>query len=218
MPGRRRVLVIGHSFVRRYRQYLERQISNDRSVYSDAYDFSAKLGIPRESVTIIGRSGLLCDSQGASFIKTCVRRVSPKLVILEIGTNDLADYFPFTNAELSDHVAQRVKQLCYYLCRRLHVSTVVLCKVVNRSKLRGGITEEDFKERRHAYNQHLLQHARAHKSVYVFQHDRSTLVNLKGLSEDHIHVTSTRGLDLYHFSIRRAIVRGLAHMEAHTSR
>ena len=210
-----RILVVGHSFIFRYRRFLERELSSRGDCVSlPDFDFAQKLGLPREEVFIVGRGGLKCDRQGISFVTNLCRRFRPELVVLEIGTNDLSNSTFVPNEQFGVHTAGKVVDLCRILHQGFGVRTVVVCKVVARGRFRRGVSEEDFASRRAAFNQELCVAARCWRFIFAWRHDRTCLNSLRNLSDDSIHVTSTDGMNLYNFSIRRAITTGLGHLRS----
>jgi hypothetical protein len=74
-----RILVVGHSYVSRYKRYLN----------CGNTDVAYRIGLPLESVFVVGRGGLKVNDSGLTFILEAVNRVQPNVVVLELGTNDL---------------------------------------------------------------------------------------------------------------------------------
>ena len=55
------VLIVGHSFVRRYRDFLNRK-------HGSQYNYNKCLGLPCENVYITGKGGLKADGEGLNLI------------------------------------------------------------------------------------------------------------------------------------------------------
>jgi lysophospholipase L1-like esterase len=207
-----RILVVGHSFIARYRRYLNRKALAGPGIQ---HDFAQEFGLPNECVFVTGQGGLKTDETGKTFILNAVNTVKPALVVLEIGTNDISDSnvgSSNTNGSIARRVSSSIVELCRCLKEDLNVETVVFCQVVNRRRFRGDVSPTDFEIRRKAVNKRLQEQARRRPYIYVFNHDRRCIVNLREeVTGDDIHVTTDAAMRLYHFSIRRAITRGLQH-------
>ena len=86
----------------------------------------------------------------------------------------------------------------------------MLCKVVDRRRLRGGLSHADFELKRQCFNATLHTKAAADRRLVVHRHTRNAIVSLReAISTDSIHVTTGDGFRLYNFSIRSAAVKGL---------
>ena len=185
----------------RYRKYLQAKDNGCQRGFGIEADFNYSFGFsPEKSVFIQGRGGLMLDHYGRDFIRDRVNRSRPDILILEIGTNDLTDQVhPST-------LADNVQNLCSELRRRYSVKYIVLLQVVQRRKTRQ-CPRAEFDQTRLSYNRRIQHQAQNNRYMYVFRHDRSILVNIKEgeVSKDNIHVTSALGMQLYHFSLRKAI-------------
>ena len=91
------------------------------------------------------------------------------------------------------------------------VKAVILCLVVKRRRQgRRHVIHSDFESLRQQFNLDIRRYASVDGRIKPYKHDRTILVNLSSqLSTDDIHVTSDRGLQLYNFSLRKAIMLGL---------
>lgn len=211
-----KILIAGHSFIRWYRTFLLQQLGiNTESI---EFNFADKLGLPLEEVYITGKGGLKCDKQGISFIINAVHRLKPDIILLDLGTNDISNSCCRTNVQVADSAANSIFGFCRSLWNDYGVRKVILFKIVNRRVLRGNLTVEDFNERKHRYHQKLCTLANPYRSnLLIIQHDRSVIRNLcQGLTNDDIHLTSQRGLDLYHFGVRRSLTRCLQSLRSTT--
>ena len=124
-----RVLVLGHSFVRR----LWFDIFNGIDP-----DLIPNLGIQNASVRFLGFSGgnintLLRDNQGR--LHTELSNCSPEIVVLQIGGN-YVDCLNFNK----DSYMEGVRELISYLVDVYGVNKVVVCEIFPRFKFR----EVDF--------------------------------------------------------------------------
>ena len=196
------VLVAGHSFVHRYHEYLNRKNKSQNS-------YSICLGLPCENIYITGKGGLKSDEDGLNYIITKTKWVYPDLVVIELGTNDLA-------VEAKDDIDQVNKTLrnLFYICEQLFVlgvQKIVLCEIIACRRLRGKTTQAEFDRKRQCHNSLLQNFNKLNPNIIIWKHKRSKLRNLKDteITSDQIHITTDHGFKLYNFSIRSAIIKGL---------
>ena len=126
------ILVTGHSFVWHYREYLNRKNGSQTN-----YNYC--LGLPQENISIFGKGGLKANKEGIELITTKAKQVKPSVVLIELGTNDIAVRALNENKQVNDTLHQ-----LFYLCKQLFdlgVQKIVLCEVVNRRKLCGSTTQ-----------------------------------------------------------------------------
>lgn len=204
-----KILICGHSFISRYRrEHLINQIPlADRK--GRFTDFSHCFGLPgHHQVFVNGRGGLCLDSSGIDFITDNINYVNPELLLLEIGSNDICD-----NNVTVTQLERQLVRVTREIFSVTGVKYIIICQVVQRRRTRACSTFS-FEEKRAQLNFLLQQLARKESRVYVYRHDRSILVNLSNrISGDDIHVTTGRGFELYHFSIRRALMVAIRKME-----
>ena len=196
------VLITGHSFIRRYRDYLNYKNGS-------VNNYNNCLGLPQENIYIAGKGGLKTDKNGLNLIVAKTKQVKPDLVILEIGTNDLA----IQGLDTTKQVTQTLNNL-FHICDQLFilgVKRVILCEIVDRRRLRGTTTQEEFDWKRNIFNSSLHFLSQINSNIIVWRHERSKLRNLKDgeITSDKIHITTDLGLQLYNFSIRAAVIKGL---------
>lgn len=197
-----RSLIIGHSFIARYRRHLiSIDIQTDQGSFKD---FSSSFGLsPNSPVFLQGRGGigLRDNSTGIEYIRNKVELLQPDVLLVEIGSNDLVD------GVTPIHLATLVRNLCNELLQYSTVKFIVLFQVVNRRRTRQ-LAYPEFHQARLSYNSLIQRFARENDRIYTFRHDRSILVSLKPnqISGDNIHVTTRDGFRLYHLSVRRALV------------
>ena len=196
------ILIVGHSFVRRYRDYLNKKNGSQNN-------HNHCLGLPCENIYITGKGGLKADKDGLNLIITKTKQVNPDLVVIELGTNDLA-------IEAKDEIDQVNTSLHYlfYICEQLFVlgvQKIVLCEIVARRRLRGYTTQAEFDRKRQHHNSLLQNFSKLNPNIIIWKHERSKLRNLKDteITSDQIHITTDHGFQLYNFSIRAAIIKGL---------
>ena len=200
------ILVTGHSFVWRYQEYLNRKNRSQTN-----YNYC--LGLPQENISIFGKGGLKANKEGIELITTKAKEVKPSVVLIELGTNDIAVRALNENKQVNDTLHQ-----LFYLCKQLFdlgVQKIVLCEVVNRRKLRGSTTQAEFDRKQKNFNQLLHNLNKLNPDIIIWRHERSKLRNLKDgeISSDQIHITTDYGLKLYSFSIRAALIKGLKSLQ-----
>ena len=120
------ILITGHSFIRRYRDYL------NYSQLLQYLDLSNCLGLPEEHISIEGIGGLKADKKGITYITNRVRNTEPDIVLLELGTNNIADsaatYFMSPQEQVSHLIIQ-----IHIICSELFcygVKKVIVCEVI----------------------------------------------------------------------------------------
>ena len=111
------VLILGHSFVRRFQHYLksteDRRVAEDMNLSRICYVQTYGIG---------GRT----VRKLRMFDLDVVQRISPDVVILEIGTNDLAKSSPRL-------VAEDIKTLCHDLYCLYGVRKIVISQIIFRA-------------------------------------------------------------------------------------
>ena len=200
------ILVTGHSFVRRYRDYLNQKFGSQGN-------YNQSLGLPQENISIFGKGGLKANKDGIEFITTKAKQVKPSVILIELGTNDLAVKAIDKEKQVNDTLHQ-----LFYLCKQLFdlgVQKIVLCEIVNRRKLRGNTTQAEFDRKQQYFNQLLNNLNKLNPDIIIWKHERSKIRNLKDgeISSDNIHITTDHGLKLYNFSIRAAVIKGLKSLQ-----
>ena len=83
--GMSNILITGHSFIHRYHDYL------NHSQLSKYLDLGNCLGLPEEHIFVEGIGGLKADKKGFTDITNCVHNIKLHIVLLKLGTNDIAD-------------------------------------------------------------------------------------------------------------------------------
>ena len=103
------ILITGHSFICRYHDYL------NCSQLPQYLDFSNCLGLPEEHIFVEGIGGLKADKKGISYITNCIRDIKPHIVLLELGTNDIADsaatHFESPEEQVG-HLIVQIQSIC----------------------------------------------------------------------------------------------------------
>ena len=200
------ILITGHSFVRRYHDYLNQKFGSQGN-------YNQSLGLPQENISIFGKGGLKANKDGIEFITTKTKQVKPSVILIELDTNDLA----VKAIDEGKQVNNTLHQL-FYLCTQLFdlgVRKIVLCEIVNRRKLHGNTTQEEYDRKQQYFNQLLNNLNKLNPDIIIWKHERSKIQNLKDgeISSDNIHITTDHGLKLYNFRIRAALIKGLKSLQ-----
>ena len=119
MSPKPHVLIMGHSFVRRFELFLSKGV--DARVRRD-------LNLSRSAqITFLGVGGRTVDKL-SKFDLHLVRRLQPQIVILEIGSNDLSS--PDARPEV---VGSKIETLVQRLHAECQVETIVVFQTINRA-------------------------------------------------------------------------------------
>ena len=145
------ILITGHSFICRYRDYL------NHSQLHKYLDLSHCLGLPEEHIFVEGIGGLKVDNKGITYITNCVCSIKLHIMLLELGTNDIADsaarHFKSPKEQV-DHFIVQIQSICGELFHQ-GVKKVIVCEVIKRRKFRGITTLHKFNAKRDLYNKAL---------------------------------------------------------------
>ena len=201
------ILITGHSFICRYHDYL------NHSQLPQYHDLSNCLGLPEEHIFVEGIGGLKADNKGITYITNCIHNIKPHIVLLELGTDDIADsaarHFKSPEEQVG-HLTVQIQSICGELfCQG--VKKVVVCEVIKRCKFRGTTTLHEFNTKRDLYNKALKLLSKQNSNIIVWQHQKKIIRELEEgtISTDNIHITTDSGFHLYNFSVRSALIKAL---------
>ena len=193
------ILITGHSFIHRYCDYL------NCSQLQKYLDLSNCLGLPEEHIFVEGIGGLKADNKGITYITNHVCNIKPHIVLLELGTNDIADsaarHFKSPEEQVG-HLIVQIQIICGELFRQ-GVKKVVVCKVIKRHKFRGTTTLHEFNTKRDLYNKALQVLSKQNPNIIIWWHQKKIIRELTEgtISTDNIHITTDYGFRLYNFSL-----------------
>ena len=120
------ILITGHSFIHRYHNYL------NHSQLLQYLDLSNCLGLPEEHISIEGIGGLKADKKGITYITNRICDTKPDIVLLKLGTNDIADSTATHFMSPQDQVGHLILQI-HIICSELfhyRVKKVIVCEVI----------------------------------------------------------------------------------------
>ena len=182
------ILITGHSFIHRYCNYL------NHSQLSKYLDLSNCLELPEEHIFVEGIGGLKADKKGFTYITNHIHDIKLHIVLLELGTNDIADstakHFKSPEEQVA-HLIVQIQSICGELFHQ-GVKKVVVCEVIERHKFWGSTTLHEFNTKRDLYNKALQFLSRQNSNIIVWWHQKKIIRDLKEgtVSTDNIHITT----------------------------
>lgn len=180
------ILVLGHSFVKRLHKDIEQ-----RSHRQFSHDFELNF---KANVCLHGVGGRTVPKLWKHDLSV-VERISPDIIILEIGTNDLSDEEPLL-------VASSVEVLVRFLHDRFNVSVIGFCLVIPRGRL----SNEVFNEKVSIFNELVRDLLKPLTYTFCWFHHG---VSSKFLLRDGVHLNHAGQLRLYR-SYRGAMLKALS--------
>lgn len=186
-----RVMLIGHSFIRRLQTYSERS--------GHASDPYANLRLDRNQfrLSFIGLPG--ASVNGARSLQPqlhTIQTIHPDIVFLEIGSNDLCD--PNLEPRI---LAQNVISLA----RFIHIGYNVQCVVIGSILPRVGSTWRSYNTRVIVTNEYLREFSIPEVGLYFWRHRGFTDCSVNPFSGDGVHL-NPQGMQKYVRSIRWAVL------------
>ena len=178
-----KVMILGHSFVRRFHCDLEKH-----------FDARAKrdFDLSTVNVRLFGTGGRTVAKINHFDLKT-VARFSPDVVILEVGTNDLSDKPPET-------VGSEIDDLAVKLINEFSVRVVGICNVIPRA-------DQNFSEKAELLNRYLSVVV-DNPRVFTWRHKGLNSPKHSVLSVDGVHL-NPYGQYLLYRSYRGAVLKAL---------
>lgn len=131
------VLVLGHSFVKRADNFIS--LGNEGVTYN--------LGLSDATFCFMGVSGL--QVAGLKDLKSTVSETSPDFIILDIGTNDIA------NGSDPIQLARQVYTIAQDYCLLPSVRAVLILDICPRASVTSYKTVVDFEEKADDYQTHI---------------------------------------------------------------
>lgn len=186
-----KVLILGHSFVKRLRRDL-----------NSSFDSRARKDFKLRgtaSVSLYGVGGRTV-SKLRHFDLHMLRRLRPLIVILEIGTNDLSSGKPEVVGSAIDDL------VCHILSEFSSVRVVGVCHVIPRSNLYPAA--EEFFQKAKLLNQYLDVVLAQYPNVFCWQHKHFNNMFKDLYLTDGVHLNQLGQYFLYR-SYRGAILHAL---------
>lgn len=188
------VLIVVHSFVKRLHSDLQCKFD-----FRTAADFNLA---QTATVSLHGIGRLTVPRLAQELRLLFASEPLPRVVILEIGTNDLSLQSP-------EVVIGAVLDLVDYL-RSVETSTAVgVCKVIPRRQCGTGLPLEDFNNKAATCNKMIEALFDDHQFVFVWEHIKLQSLSRRVLLSDGVHLNAHGQYCLY-WSYRGAIFKGIS--------
>ena len=157
------------------------------------------------TVSLHGRGGLTVSRLARELRLLFTNGPLPRVIILEIGTNDLSSQPPeVVIGEVLDLVC-----LVEFLQSVASFTVVGICKVLPRRQRGTGLPQEDFNNRAVTFNKMLESLFDGQQSVFVWEHLEIQSLSRRVLLPDGIHLNPHGQYCLYR-SYRGAILKGVS--------
>jgi len=186
--GKARVLILGHSFIRRLHAFITRSHDNE---------YTTKLGISTPDV--------ICKWHGvwgrtvAKVLKydlSVVKEFGPDIIILQLGTNDLVNSSPLTVGSSLEHLVTVLHDV-------YKVDLICVCQTLRRSSL-----EVLFNKNVGLLTRYLETVLEPIPYAFFWSHRGFWKTKSAFLSQDGVHLNG-RGQHKFYRSLREAVLRCL---------
>ncbi|OWF47159.1 hypothetical protein KP79_PYT05356 [Mizuhopecten yessoensis] len=186
-----KVLVLGHSFVRRLEADLTGSWTN--------------LGFDSDLVRVhcVGRGGGRVHDILSTMSQSIVE-IKPKVVLLQIGGNDL-DSVNFT--EVQGRLARDLRSIAQWLREGYSVRQVEVMQLFYRAKTRS-IAVETYNRSVDAVNSEIKRLYEESEDFFYWRHKGLKTAAFDCLNKDGVHL-SRAGLRKYKYSVRGAVLQGI---------
>ena len=188
-----KVLVLGHSFVKR----LKRDIDT-------GFDVRAHSHFDLENSARVFLHGV--GGRKVSALKHhdvhAITRISPDILVLEIGTNDLS-------AGIRPEVlGSAIDDLIVYINSSFAVRIIAVCMVIPRRECNSDSPAAQFNHQARIFNQYISAVVNAHPWAFTWEHRDLSSLSRSCLLPDGVHLNKASQYSLYR-SYRGAILQGL---------
>ena len=186
--GKARVLILGHSFIRRLHAFITRSHDNE---------YTTKLGISTPD--------FICKWHGvggrtvAKVLKydlSVVKEFGPDIIILQLGTNDLVNSSPLTVGSSLEHLVTVLHDV-------YKVDLICVCQTLRRSSL-----EVLFNKNTGLLTRYLKTVLEPIPYAFFWSHRGFWKTKSAFLSQDGVHLNG-RGQHKFYRSLRGAVLRCL---------
>ena len=180
-----KVAVVGHSFVRRFKDRLDQE----RRSYKQQLEVSHCV----DSITMYGKGGAFADQILSNF-----EPVSTDILILDLGTNDLCG--SLDGKTLATKVCAYIED---YLRKFPNLQRVFIFEIVERDRTRN-VPKGKFDYERGIYNRKIQDAANFNSKIYFCKH--TGLSDIKKWSNDGIHPNTRFGTTQYLKNVKNTIL------------
>lgn len=184
---------MGHSFVKRLDSDLQCKFDHRAAV-----DFNLSL---TANISMYGIGGLTVSRLERKLRSILANKPLPRVVILEIGTNDLSSQSP-------EIVIGEILELVEYMRSFDSLGAIGFCKVIPRWERDMGLPLEDFNTKATTLNNMLEALFDEDQLVFVWEHSELQSLSRRVLLTDGVHLNPHGQYCLYR-SYRGAILKGI---------
>ena len=188
-----KVLILGHSFVRRLRDDLDAQF-DDRA--------SKNFHLPESAnVSLYGTGGRTVEKL-LKYDLICVLNFRPDIILLEIGTNDLSHSAP-------EVVGSKIEEFARLLRDQYKVRVVGVCQVIDRKVSHSEALDTGFNAKAALLRQYLSVVLENEQAIFLWSHRDFSLPDRKLICSDGVHCNAKGQYALYR-SYRGAVLKALS--------
>ena len=191
MDNTANILILGHSFVRRLQTFLTEH--HDRRA-------AHNMNLPHENISFLGIGGRTV-SKMLSFDLDKIKAFQPKVIILELGTNDLC-----VVGQRPESVGSDIEHLVQVLHDHCGAEFIMVCLVIYRSAIPPHVP--DFSHKVDLLNKYLKVVLEPLPYVEAWSHREIQSPSIAVLCRDGVHLNETGNYALYR-SCRGAILFAL---------
>ena len=191
MDNTANILILGHSFVRRLQTFLTEH--HDRRA-------AHNMNLPHENISFLGIGGRTV-SKMLSFDLDKIKAFQPKVIILELGTNDLC-----VVGQRPESVGSDIEHLVQVLHDHCGAEFIMVCLVIYRSAIPPHVP--DFSHKVDLLNKYLKAVLEPLPYAEAWSHRGLQSPSIAVLCRDGVHGNAAGNYALYR-SYRRAILFAL---------
>lgn len=180
-------ILIGHSFVRRLYNYIEKASETDPVIHKN-------FGLENVNILFDHKGGRLVSGLLDNNLEQKLKRIAPKIAILQIGGNDIA------NGTRPETVASMIEDIVQELHFNYRIKYIIVCQLIYRQT--GPV---DYNTNVDLCNKILKEIVTVHKFAYFWKHVgiEHSVWNL--YARDRVHFNDIGHRKLYK-SYRRALI------------
>ena len=191
MENTANILILGHSFVRRLQTFLTEH--HDRRA-------ALNMNLPHENISFLGIGGRTV-SKMLSFDLDKIKAFQPKVIILELGTNDLC-----VVGQRPESVGSDIEHLVQVLHDHCGAEFIMVCLVIYRSAIPPHVP--DFSHKVDLLNKYLKVVLEPLPYAEAWSHRGLQSPSIAVLCRDGVHLNAAGNFALYR-SYRGAILFAL---------
>ena len=206
--------ILGHSFIEGTYRHLQGSQHHCTSSY-----IAKKMQLEN-----LVKRVYMCGQRGSTVVKSAktkgsyilpaslLKRETPTLAVLELGTNDLASGAPPLE------VATAIMDIANCLVEEYGLKHVTVCQIINRKSGIGHLTPAQFAELAYKTNMYLKNICEGESTLSYHVHQGFWADEDMTWSRDGIHPNSARGRKLYIKSLRRSVFKAITQVKRTTKK